>query len=91
MLGFPSPAIDALLDAVESAETRDDLTIAVQALDRVLRSMHIWVPNWYSGTHRVAYRSIYSRPENLPPYDLGEMYLWWYDEEKAKIYEEAGG
>ena len=89
--GVSSPAIDALLDAVESAETRDDLTIAVQALDRVLRSMHIWVPNWYSGTHRVAYRNIYSRPENLPPYDLGEMYLWWYDEEKAKIYEAAGG
>ncbi len=84
--GVANPAIDSLIDAIENSTTRDELTIAVQALDRALRAMHIWVPAWYSGIHRVAYRNFYSHPENLPPYALGEMSLWWYDEEKAKEY-----
>lgn len=87
--GVTNPAVDTLLDAIEGAKTRDELTIAVRALDRVLRALHIWVPAWYSGTHRVAYRNYYSYPDNLPPYELGELSLWWYDEDKAKSYNQT--
>ncbi len=87
--GVANPAIDALLDAIERAKTRDELTVAVKAMDRVLRALHIWVPAWYSGTHKVAYRNYYSYPDNLPPYELGELSLWWYDEDKAKSYNQT--
>ena len=83
LAGVESPAVDALIDAIEAADTRGELTVAVHALDRVLRAMHIWVPQWYSGIHRVAYRNKFSRPEIQAPYALGEMTVWWYDEDKA--------
>ncbi len=81
--GVANSGVDALLDAVEAATTRDELNTAISALDRVLRAMHIWVPQWYSGTHRVAYRNVFSRPENKAPYHLGELTQWWYDKDKA--------
>ncbi len=83
MSGVDNPGVDALIAAIEQASTREELTVAVKALDRVLRAMHIWVPQWYGGTHRVAYRNKFSRPENQAPYTLGEMTLWWYDGDKA--------
>ena len=81
--GVANPGVDALLDAIEAATTRNELNTAISALDRVLRAMHIWVPQWYSSTHRVAYRNVYSRPANKAPYLLGELTNWWYDEAKA--------
>ena len=83
MSGVDNPGVDALIAAIEQASTREELTVAVKALDRVLRAMHIWVPQWYGGTHRVAYRNKFSRPEIQAPYTLGEMTLWWYDGDKA--------
>lgn len=87
--GVANPAVDKLIDALESAKTRAELNVAVKALDRVIRSLHIWVPAWYSGSHRIAYRNIYSHPDNLPPYALGEMSLWWYDQEKAQKHNQT--
>ena len=84
MSGVDNAGVDRLIEAVEQASTREELTVAVKALDRVLRAMHIWVPQWYGGTHRVAYRNKFSRPSNQAPYTLGEMTLWWYDQEKAR-------
>ena len=84
MAGVDNAGVDKLIEAIEKASTREELTVAVKALDRVLRAMHIWVPQWYGGTHRVAYRQKFSRPQNQAPYTLGEMTLWWYDQEKAK-------
>ena len=84
MAGVDNPGVDALLDKVADASTRAELEVAVKALDRVLRAMHIWVPQWYSGYHRVAYRTHYSRPANQAPYTLGELTLWWYDAEGAR-------
>jgi microcin C transport system substrate-binding protein len=81
--GVSNPAVDALLDIIEGAKTRDELTVAVKALDRTLRAMHIWIPQWYKGTHNVAYLDMYEHPENLPPYSMGEMDFWWYNAEKA--------
>lgn len=81
--GVQNAGVDALIQAIEKAPTREDLSVAVQALDRVLRAMHIWIPNWYSASYRIAYRNQYSRPETLPLYELGELSLWWFDEGKV--------
>ncbi|WP_411956511.1 extracellular solute-binding protein [Paracoccus homiensis] len=82
-MGLANPAIDTLITSVEAAETQADLTTRVHALDRALRSLHFWVPQWYNGHHLVAYYDQFGRPETLPPFDLGELDFWWYDKDKA--------
>ena len=88
--GIKNPAIDALLEKIEQAKTRKDLNTAVSALDRSLRALHIWVPQWYNATHRVAYLDIYEHPEKIPPYALGQMDFWWYNADKAKKLQAEG-
>lgn len=89
-MGLASPAVDRLISAVESAGTQDELTTAVHALDRVLRALHFWVPQWYKGKHTVAYWDMYAHPAALPPHALGELDFWWFDADKAARLKEAG-
>ena len=88
--GVANPAVDRLLDAVMAAKTREDLDVATRALDRVLRSIRFWVPEWYKDKYTVAYFDIFGRPENPPTYALGETSLWWYDTDKAAKLKAAG-
>ncbi|QPH55089.1 extracellular solute-binding protein [Pontivivens ytuae] len=87
--GIANEGVDQLLLRIGEAETRDELRTRVQALDRVLRSMFIWVPQWHSGQYFVAYLDVYSRPEIIPPYSLATG-TWWWDEEKADRLRAAG-
>ena len=90
--GVASPVVDALIDAIERTTNRQQLTNAVKALDRVLRAMHIWVPQWHKGTHTLAYWDIYGRPAVEPLLSLGEIDLWWIDPEKhARLKDQVGG
>lgn len=88
--GLNNPAIDALIEKVEQAESREQLNTAVRALDRSLRALHIWVPQWFNSAYRVAYLDIYEHPENIPPYALGQMDFWWYNADKAKKLQAEG-
>jgi microcin C transport system substrate-binding protein len=88
--GVNDPAVDTLIEAMIGAASREDLNIAGRALDRVLRAMHIWVPNWYKGKHTVAYWDVYGRPETKPPYARGVMDLWWWDADKAEKLKAEG-
>ncbi len=88
--GLNNPAIDALIEKVEQAKSRDALNTAVRALDRSLRALHIWIPQWFNSTYRVAYLDIYEHPENIPPYALGQMDFWWYNADKAKKLQAEG-
>jgi microcin C transport system substrate-binding protein len=90
--GVNSPVVDALIDVIERATNRAQLTDAVRALDRVLRSMHIWVPQWHKGSHTIAYWDIYSRPAIKPEYARGVIDLWSIDPEKhARLKDQVGG
>lgn len=89
-MGLANPAVDALISQVEAATSQDQLTTRVHALDRVLRALHIWVPQWFKAKHTVAYWDMYAHPDKLPPYALGELDFWWYDADKAKKLKEAG-
>ena len=82
--GVASPAIDALLDKVVEARSREELNTAGRALDRVLRAEQFWVPNWYKGTYWLAFWDKFGRPPTKPKYDRGIVDTWWYDEAKAK-------
>ena len=88
--GMNNPAIDALLEKIEQATSREDLNTAVRALDRSLRAMHIWVPQWFKASHNLVYLNVYEHPEKLPPYALGEMDFWWYNADKAKKLQAEG-
>ena len=81
--GLASPEIDALIDNVVAARTREELNVAGRALDRVLRAEQFWVPNWHKGSHWIAHWDRFGRPAIKPKYDRGIIDTWWYDPEKA--------
>ncbi|WP_406735657.1 extracellular solute-binding protein [Thioclava sp. GXIMD4215] len=89
-MGLANPAVDKLITLVEQATTEDELTTRVHALDRVLRAIRFWVPQWYKNTYTVAYYDIFDHPQTLPPYSLGEMDFWWYDAAKAEKLKASG-
>ena len=88
--GVKDEAIDKLIQVVMAAKTREELKIAVRALDRVLRSFYFWIPQWYKNVHTVAYYDFYEHPENLPPYDMGLLDFWWMNEKKFSDLKEKG-
>ncbi|MCV2874712.1 extracellular solute-binding protein [Rhodobacteraceae bacterium XHP0102] len=90
VMGLADAGVDALIEKVVDAETQEDLTPAVQALDRVLRAHVFRVPQWYNPNHWVAYYDMYRYPENLPPYSLGFLDFWWVDPEAQAALEEEG-
>ncbi len=89
-MGLSDPAIDQLIDVVLDAQTEAALQTAIKALDRALRSLKLWVPQWNKNTHTVAYYDMFDHPEELPPYALGQLDFWWYDAEAAARLEAEG-
>jgi microcin C transport system substrate-binding protein len=87
LAGISHPAIDALVAKATEAKSREELTTALHALDRVLRAGHYWVPHFYAPTRRVAHWDRYSWPAKRAHYNpyIG-IDTWWYDAAKdAKL------
>ncbi len=83
LAGISDPVVDALLDHVLQAASREELRTAAHALDRVLRAGHYWVPQWYKAKHNLALWDRFSWPETKPKYARGVLDTWWFDTEKA--------
>jgi microcin C transport system substrate-binding protein len=83
LAGIADPAIDALIDIAINAQTRETLTSACRALDRVVRAGRYWVPQWYLASHRIAYWDVFARPATKPRYARGIPETWWHDPAKA--------
>jgi len=77
--GISDPVVDALLEGIAEAKTRDDLTLAARALDRVLLWKHYIIPQWFKAVHTVAYWDRFARPKVKATYGLGFMDTWWID------------
>lgn len=90
VMGLADEGVDALIEIVVDAETQEDLTPAVQALDRVLRAHVFRAPQWYNPNHWVAYYDMYRYPETLPPYALGFLDFWWVDPEAEQALRDQG-
>lgn len=84
--GICDPVIDALIDRVIFAQTREELVAATRALDRVLQWGRYVVPHWHFRTEidgrqqpafRLAYWNRITHPETLPPYTPGYPTVWW--------------
>ena len=83
LAGISNPVVDALIDKVVEAKTRDELVTATRAVDRVLRTGHYWVPHWYKASHNLAFWNKFSRPSIKPKYDRGVITTWWFDPARA--------
>ncbi len=83
--GIKDPAVDALIDRVVFAKSREELVAAVKALDRVLLAGDYVVPQWTYDKERTARWDRFGRPEKMPRYGASSFpTIWWYDEDKAK-------
>ncbi|AEI01848.1 subrate binding protein YejA [Afipia carboxidovorans OM5] len=82
--GIASPALDALIEKIIAANSRDELRVACHAFDRVFRAGRYWVPQWYRNNHPIAYWDVFGHPPKLPRYaGVGVPDLWWHDAAKA--------
>ena len=80
LMGLKSPAVDAILSKLVHAQTRAQLVDAARALDRVLMHGYYVVPQWYSATHRIAYKRELRYPATLPLYYSANDWIvstWW--------------
>ena len=82
--GVADPAVDALIEQIIHASSRDELNLNCRVLDRVLRAGHYWVPMWYNDAAWIAYWDAFSRPATQPKLGVGAPDTWWWDEDKAK-------
>ncbi|WP_233713792.1 extracellular solute-binding protein [Aquamicrobium zhengzhouense] len=78
--GAAEPAIDAMIDALLSARTREDFETAVRAYDRVLLSGAYVVPLYHQPVRWIARWKQIDRPEVTPL--LGpQLTTWWQADE----------
>jgi microcin C transport system substrate-binding protein len=85
-IGIANPAVDALVESVIQAPTREQLLTATHALDRALWHGHYMVPHWYISHHRITYWNKFSYPKKLPLYygPLAHLMQWWVDSAKER-------
>ncbi len=91
LAGVSDPVIDALVDKVIGANSREELTTACRALDRVFRAGRYWVPQWYRNTHPIAFWDVFAHPDKPPRYaqGVGAPDVWWADPAKTAKAEPA--
>ena len=81
LMGVRDPAVDALVESATAASTRPELVARLQALDRVLRFGHYYVPAWFSNSFRISYRAgKFAEPAVPPRYFQPESWIistWW--------------
>ncbi|WP_109668516.1 extracellular solute-binding protein [Roseicyclus mahoneyensis] len=88
--GLADDGVDRLVEVVVRSETREEMEVAVRALDRVLRALRIRVPQWHNDSAWVAYYNHYRYPETLPPYGIGFLDFWWVDPEAEQVLRDRG-
>ena len=81
--GVESEVVDFLIEQLIGAQTREELTTAIHALDRVLLWGHYVIPLYHSNTDRIAYWNMFDFPETIPLYGI-VIESWWIDQDKLK-------
>ncbi len=89
LAGIRSKVVDALVDDVITAPSREDLVTATHALDRVLLWGHYVIPHWHITYDRIAYWNKFSRPKVDPKYSI-DLFAWWIDPAKLAALDRRG-
>ncbi len=87
LAGIADPPVDSLIETIIAAKTREEITIAARALDRVLRAGRYWIPAWFTGEHFLAYWDMFERPGPIPARWFAHGCRhgdWWRDAAKAQ-------
>jgi len=83
-VGIKNPAVDALIERIIFAKSREELVAATRALDRVLLWNNYVVPLYYLWKWWTARWDRFGRPPVLPRYAVsGFPTVWWWDAERA--------
>ena len=85
LAGISDPVVDALVTRILGSKTRTELDLLLKVLDRVVRAQRYWVPQWYKGTHWIAYWNVFARPDIKPTFDRGVLSTWWHDAERDTL------
>ncbi|WP_122663831.1 extracellular solute-binding protein [Pseudomonas viridiflava] len=75
-MGLKDPAVDALVDGLINADSRESLVAHTKALDRVLLWGFYMVPNWHIKSWRVVYWNHLAHPQAKALSDIG-LDTWW--------------
>ena len=78
LIGIRDAAVDALIEKLIFASSREELVATTRALDRVLLSNHYVVPQWHAPHERLAYWQKLTHPARMPGLALGFPDLWWH-------------
>ena len=81
--GIQSEAVDELIMQVLNARSREKLTAAQRALDRVLLWNFLTIPLVAVEGPRVVYWDKFGRPPKDAEFRTSFPEAWWYDEAKA--------
>ena len=81
--GVDSPVVDYLIEKLIGAQSREELTTAIHALDRVLLWGHYVIPLYHSNIDRIAYWDFFEYPDTISLYGI-VIESWWINKEKAK-------
>jgi len=89
--GIKNPVVDALLDKLANAQTKEDLLTAVHALDRVLTWNFYSVPHYASGSMKIAYWNRFGQPKIRQSFGIGYNDTWWIDPQKDAVLRAVRG
>ena len=87
--GVSDPVVDALIERIIFAESREVLAAASRALDRVLTWSHYGIMQLYTPYERIAYWNKFGHPDPLPPRAIGFPMVWWEDPVLASALEQG--
>lgn len=77
VIGVKNPAIDAIIEELIKAQTREDLVAYCRALDRVLQWNFYTIPQWHTNNWRLAWANTLEKPAKLSGLTPGIADTWW--------------
>ncbi|MDW5375468.1 ABC transporter substrate-binding protein [Halomonas sp. HP20-15] len=83
LIGLKNPVIDALVESLIRADSRQALDTAAKALDRVLRWGFYVIPQFHLDGTRIAVWDKFGYAQPFPRYNL-DLDAWWVDPQRAK-------
>jgi microcin C transport system substrate-binding protein len=84
LAGIKNPAVDALVDRIIYAKTREELVAATHALDRVLLWNAYVVPQYYMMLELTARWNRFDHPATMPQYGGSSFPSIWWSKDAGK-------
>lgn len=82
--GIQNPVIDAMIEKLLQAQSRQQVKIYTRTIDRLLRAGFYHIPTYGTGEYRYAYWKMYHQPKIQPKFSVGLDY-WWSDAAQQKL------